>query len=326
MVCETPILLITWRRPDTTRMVLDQVCKARPRTLIVTSDGPSNSGDIEKIEETRALFDDLPWECEVIRHYSEFNMGLAWRITSAVDFAFRHCEQLIVLEDDILAHESFFPYCEDLLDYYRDNERVMWIRGTSNNQVKQFPTPASYLFTRITSPWGWATWKRAWTGHDHSFFASDKARFLNRHPLLHQLRNSMKHIPYWPKINRNPELRERLASCGDRYAFWLEQCDRRLQLRSWAGLFAIWLLENDGVVVTPRANLTQNIGFRADAINTRPDARIPQSMKVEAMPLPLVHPTEVLVEAELQRQIAAEIDRTWTKNRRVLFRRFRTGT
>jgi len=322
MALGVPVLLITWQRPDTTREVLQHLSKVQPSTLIVASDGPRHAGQMERIEQTRDLFDDLPWECEVIRVYSDFNMGLAWRVTSAIDFAFEHYEQLIILEDDVIANESFFSYCENLLDYYHNHEQVMMIRGTSHSCIPQHEPSASYVFTRFMSPWGWATWKRGWEGFDHSFFASKKARFLNRHPRLNNMRALLRYIPYWPKFNHDPELRKRLSSCGERYTFWLESCDRELKTRSWAGRYANWLLEQDGLVATPRVNMTHNIGFRTDAVHTKPSSKIMRTSKMEELSFPLKHPENFEIHADLHKQIADLTDLHWQNGRRLCFKRF----
>jgi hypothetical protein len=319
---DTPVLLITWIRPDTTRRVLDHLARVRPRTLIVASDGPRHAGDIPKIQETRGLFEDLAWDCEVTRLFSDFNMGLPWRVTSAIDSAFERVEQLIILEDDILANESFFSYARQMLDYYDSDERVMAIRGASSGLAERGEPLDSYIFTRFMSPWGWATWRRAWQGFDHSFFSSTKAGFFRRHPVLRRIRHSLAQIPYWPRIRHDKDLKDRLASCGERYTFWLEKCDRQLYTLSWAGLFAMWIMENDGLVVTPHVNMTHNIGFGTDAANTKPNMAIPRTHGLEPMSFPISHPSQVAVNTESQRIMAVHTDKVWRSGRRLLFKRF----
>ncbi|MDX1461091.1 MAG: hypothetical protein R3348_08550 [Xanthomonadales bacterium] len=320
---DTPVLLVTWRRPDTTRQVLDRVASARPSTLIVASDGPAASSDVSAIHATRALFENLPWDCRVIRLYSDSNMGLALRVCSAIDAAFEEFDRLIVLEDDIVADASFFRYCQEMLDVYQGHHRVMAIRGTGHRLVTQHAGDESYAFTRFMVPWGWATWKRAWSGFDHSFFASDKARWLHEHPTVNRVRESWKQVPWWPGLRGDSNLKQRLASCGDRYAFWLEMCDRQLRLRSWAGLFAMHIIARDGLVATPTVNMIDNIGFRDDAVNTHEQIRMPRTGTDGAMPFPLIHPRGVELNHELQWRMAVDTDEHWTDGARWFFRRFK---
>ena len=73
-------------------------------------------------------------------------------------------EEAILLEDDCLPHPTFFPYCEALLERYREDERIMMIGGT--NFLAQLDISESYVFSRYFYIWGWATWRRAWAKYD----------------------------------------------------------------------------------------------------------------------------------------------------------------
>jgi len=53
-----------------------------------------------------------------------------------------------MLEDDCLPHPSFFRFCQEMLDYYRNDERVMFISG-DNFQSKKRNPKYSYYFLHI---------------------------------------------------------------------------------------------------------------------------------------------------------------------------------
>ena len=93
-------------------------------------------------------------------------------------------------------------------------------------------------------------------------------------------------------------------------------CGRHLYSRSWAALWALHTIEQDGLAITPRANLVRNIGFTEDAVHTKPGTDIPDTPQLFEMTFPLVHPDKVELREDLQQQIANEVDRTWRRKRR----------
>src|SRR5215470_17310000 len=101
---QTPVAIIIFNRPDCTAEVLRAIAKARPPKLFIIADGPrpANPGDIEKCIATRALVDRFDWDCEVLTHYSEVNLGCKYRPESGIDWVFKLVEEAIILEDDCL--------------------------------------------------------------------------------------------------------------------------------------------------------------------------------------------------------------------------------
>jgi hypothetical protein len=165
---ETPVLLIIFNRPHTTRRVLEVIRQAQPRQLFVAADGPraDHPDDEEKCRSARAVVDEMvDWPCDLHTNYAEENMGCGPRPATAITWFFEHVEQGIILEDDCVPHPTFFRFCEELLEYYKDNERVMHISG-DNFQYGRKRGNASYYFSTFTHTWGWATWRRAWQFYD----------------------------------------------------------------------------------------------------------------------------------------------------------------
>lgn len=164
--CNTPVLLIFFNRPDTFGAVFEQVRKARPKTLILAQDGPRDDSDLEPIKRCREIAENIDWECEVIRYYSEQNLGCGVRPQTAITSALDSFEQLIILEDDCVPADSFFPYCEEMLEKYRDDERICYISGL--NHFEEWDCGENdYFFAKTGAIWGWATWRRAWKYYDY---------------------------------------------------------------------------------------------------------------------------------------------------------------
>ena len=83
-----------------------------------------------------------------------------------MDWVFERVGETIVLEDDTVPDLTFFRFVEELLEKYRDDERVGAISGNNYDEPKDWPDEASYRFTRYHHSWGWGTWRRAWRAFD----------------------------------------------------------------------------------------------------------------------------------------------------------------
>ncbi len=310
---DTPVVLITYKRPETTRRVLERIARARPRVLYVASDGPRSAGEEPAVLATRRLFDRLDWDCELHRDFADQNLGLALRLTSAVTNAFDRFDELIVLEDDTLPDPTFFGFCGELLERYRSDERVLQVKGTCPIPNAHRVSPYSYLFTQQAGPWGWASWKRAWERFDWSFFETERAHRHRARPRArfgHWLRG-------WRKVRRNPALRERVRRCGHYYRIWMRACDTRAISSSWAGVFAFGVVEHDGLVASPLRNLVSNIGFGADSIHFRNPRHAVAGADLQPLQLPLRHPPVVAVDRDFERRCARAVDRAFFGRRKL---------
>lgn len=125
-----------------------KIAAARPAKLFIVADGPNfnKSGDDKKCVATRAVVEKIDWDCEVYRNYADTNMGCRARVSSGLTWVFERVEETVILEDDCLLHASFFPYCVELLDRYRDDHRIMAICG-ANSQFGHQRSPYSYYFS-----------------------------------------------------------------------------------------------------------------------------------------------------------------------------------
>jgi hypothetical protein len=190
----TPIVFVIFNRPTETRRVLARLREVHPRRLHVIADGPraDRPDEAALCAQTRAVVEEmLDWDCKVTRDFSEVNLGCGRRVSSGLTRAFAELGEAIVIEDDVLPHRDFFPFCERLLARYRDEPRVHAINGF-NPLGRYAPRRGSFVPTVFNSIWGWASWQRAW--RDYSFAAPDWddpavraaiERFV-RLPLIHQ--------------------------------------------------------------------------------------------------------------------------------------------
>lgn len=155
------VLILFFARPDHFEKVFAEVKKARPSKLYLYQDGPrvGRPDDIEKIQACRKIAQQIDWECEVHTNYQEKNIGCDPSEYISQKWMFETEEMGIILEDDDVPSQSFFPFCKELLEKFKDDKRIYCISGM--NHLDEYKSDyADYIFTTHQSIWGWATWKR----------------------------------------------------------------------------------------------------------------------------------------------------------------------
>jgi hypothetical protein len=175
-VFKSPILFLIFNRPDTTKAVFESIKSIKPLKLYIAADGARGNklGEDLLVEETRAIIQSVDWECEVKTLFRKENLGCKVAVSSAIDWFFENEEQGIILEDDCLPDASFYGFCENLLDYYKNDERVFHISG-NNFQDGIIRGDGSYYFSKYNHSWGWATWRRVWKTYDVNMKGLTKA-------------------------------------------------------------------------------------------------------------------------------------------------------
>ena len=126
---DVSVLILFFNRPDFLQKVFDEVKKARPTRLFLYQDGPRGEQDMERIMQCRQVVADIDWECEVHQLYQEKNYGCDPSEYLSQKWAFSIVDRCIVLEDDDVPSQSFFPFCKELLDRYADDDRIGMIAG-----------------------------------------------------------------------------------------------------------------------------------------------------------------------------------------------------
>ena len=267
---KTPVAFIIFNRPDTTKVVFAEIAKARPPKLLVIADGPraDHPDDAEKCAAVRAIVDGVDWDCEVLKNYSDVNLGCKRRVSSGLDWVFDTVDEAIILEDDCLPHPTFFRFCEELLEKYRDDERIAMISG-DNFQFGRKRTEYSYYFSRYTHIWGWASWRRAWNNYDVDMKVWHEIRDGG---WLEDLLGTKKSVWYWKNIFENV------------YKGKIDTWDYQ-----WT--FSCWI--QNALTVLPNANLVSNIGFDSDAVHTKVKDTFSE-MEIEPMSVPILHPNYIL--------------------------------
>lgn len=270
---KTPVCLIIFNRPDTTQQVFNVIRQVKPEKLLVIADGPRLDvvGEVEKCAATRAIINQVDWDCEVLTNYSDINLGCRHRVSSGLNWVFNTVEEAIILEDDCLPDVTFFRFCEELLERYRHEPKIMAISG-NNFQFGQNYQQESYYFSRYNHIWGWASWGRSWKLYDLE-------------------------MKLWPTI-RDDKALEKILENPKVVAFWSNLFERAYEgFNTWdyAWTFACWV--HGGLTILPNVNLVSNIGFREDATHTKRDSQL-ANLPLKSMGFPLQHPNVVLRNAQ----------------------------
>lgn len=275
---KTPVVLIIFNRPHHTEKVFEVIRQAQPSKLLVIADGPrpNRPEDKEKCASARAIIERVDWECQVFKNYSDINLGCDPRIIDGLNWVFDTVEEAIILEDDCIPHPTFFTYCEELIDRYRHDPRVMNISG-QNVLFGRKRTDYSYYFSRFTLCWGWATWRRSWQYFDVN-------------------------LKLWPEVRDKRFMKDILE---DPYAVkvWERTAqmlyDGRLTGWDFKWMFSCWL--QNGLCLISDRNLITNIGYGAEATHIHDETDPYIKMAIEAMDFPLKHPPFILRDLEADR-------------------------
>jgi hypothetical protein len=263
---DVPILFIIFRRKDTALKVIEAIAKVKPKKLYVSQDGPRNDREKQEVMETRkAVLSKINWDCDLTVWTHDKNLGLKKHIPEAFDKFFEKEEHGIYLEDDTLPSKDFFYFQRELLEKYKDDERIFSINGT--NFYPELVKPnSSYYLSKIGDIWGFGLWKRSW-----------------------KLYNST--ISDFNKISKSSEYKNYFFS--RKYKFYLEtfwNAIRRNKLDSWAMQLVYAAIKNNMFFIAPSVNMVNNVGENFSASNVSLQIYQRDFSKL----FPMRHPKELL--------------------------------
>lgn len=234
-----PVLFLTFNRIDTTKRVFAEIQKAKPPRFYFASDQGRNEEEIKKVKKVRKyVLDNINWDCEVKTLLRDENLGCRNSVSDAITWFFKNEKDGIILEDDCLPNQSFFHFCEELLDYYKDDKRIWHISG--DQFVSNFDNGASYYFAKIMHCWGWASWADRW-----AYYGKDLKDY-NESNLQ--------------KFSENEKVQK----------YWLEILTKmkKSEINTWDYQWTFRLIESNGLCINPSKNLISNIGFGEEGTHT----------------------------------------------------------
>lgn len=272
---DVAVLLLFFLRTEKTVKVFDEIRKARPTKLFLYQDGPraSHPDDKAKLEECRnAIESMIDWECEVHRWYQEENKGCDPSEYLSQKWMFSVVDKGIVLEDDDVPSQSFFPFCKELLDKYEKDTRINAICGMNN--LGETDIKESYLFTRYGAIWGWASWRRVVDQWDSQYS--------------------------WMSDNR---IKANIAKKWKKSKDFFDLCKRHLASgrEHYESILGANVYVNNTLNIVPAKNMITNIGIDEETTHSVSDIhRLPRDirkllyMERHEIDFPLTHPKYVV--------------------------------
>lgn len=266
---QTAVLFLVFNRPDTTAQVFEAIRKAKPPRLYVAADGPRaiRAGEAEKVAKVREIATAVDWPCEVKTLFRQENLGCKYAVSGGITWFFEHEEQGIILEDDCLPSQSFFWYCEELLNLFSANEDISMIAGSCffSKKDKGNESYSSYYLSKFSNIWGWASWRRAWKGYDVNIYKwpdfKGSSQFKEVHPYFSERM-------YWTGI------------LDQVYLGKIDTWDYQWLMHNWA---------ENRYSINPDANLIKNIGFGPEATHTHNETSIFSRVNIENISI-IKHP------------------------------------
>ena len=168
---EAPVLFIVFARPEYAKITFEAIRKTKPKKLYFYSNIARDEypDEIQRNTEVRSLINEVDWECDLQKYFRSDYVTAGVSIASAITWAFKTTDRLIIIEEDCVPAQPFFSYCNTLLEKYKDDSRICMISG-NNYTEKANITEDSYFFSKYGHIWGWATWKRAWDKYGEENF------------------------------------------------------------------------------------------------------------------------------------------------------------
>lgn len=285
---DVSVLLIFFNRPGCFSKVFEQVKKARPSKLFLYQDGAreGNENDAVCVRKCRDIALDIDWDCEVYTKFQEKNYGCDPSEYISQKWAFEYVDKCIILEDDDVPSQSFFPFCKELLDRYEHDERINMICGMNN--LETWDSPYSYLFSETGSIWGWATWKRVVDEWEPDY------------NLLNDSFNRQKVKVYLTDQNTN---------ISGRMKTW--DANKNSGVEHYETILCINQFVNNRLNIVPTKNMIINIGntpeggtHSVDDVSLIPKGlRRIYTMKSFEIDFPLKHPKYVINDVEFQKKL-----------------------
>ena len=285
------VVILFFNRPDHFRQVFDEVRKARPSRLFLYQDGPrmvdsdgqpvsdpQQSKDHEGIMACRSIVSDeqIDWDCDVQRNYQEKNQGCDPSNYLAQKWAFSMADKCIVMEDDDIPSQSFFPFCKEMLDRYENDDRITMITGLNVDEITPC-MPYDYFFASTFSISGWASWRRVIDQWDETYSFLDDA--FN----MEQLSDYIK---------ERKQQKDFIDFC--RY-------HRKIGKPYYETIFHAAIFFNSGLSIVPRVNMINNLGAYGEGVHlSGTNATMPRAyrrifeMDKHELNFPLRHPRYVI--------------------------------
>lgn len=157
-----PVLFETFARVSTARVAWEHIKASQPSKLYfysnkARSDRPE---EVKRNEEIRGWIKEIDWECELHTWFRDEYVDVYTSLKGSKDWALKNEEAIIVIEDDCVASNAFFQFCDHFLDYYKDNSEIQFISGNNYTGIEKWN--GDHIISPFCTKYGMALWKDRW--------------------------------------------------------------------------------------------------------------------------------------------------------------------
>lgn len=236
---ETPVLFITFARPDYARQTWDGIKAAKPKTLYFYSNKGriEKEGEVARNEEIRSYIKEIDWDCNLHTWFRDECVNIYDSLRGAIDWLFDNEEQGIILEEDCVPTLAFFSYVDQLINKFRDDKRVWSISG--DNFLRTNLSGYDYFFSHYHTMYGWASWRDRWNK-------------INWETL---------HIEETIKDRIFYQLFKTKKQANAKEQFFVHNEEFLLRTKCWDYILGLTIDQNNGVNILPREHLVKNVGI-----------------------------------------------------------------
>lgn len=282
---DVPVKINIWIREECQKRQFEIIKKARPSILFIQSDGGRNEDEWHAIKKNRKMIEEgIDWECKIFRLYEDTNNGMYTMTKRMRELIWNNVDRCIFLEDDQLPSISFFKYCAELLEKYKNDERIECICGMNHLGVSK-NVSADYFFSRQGSIWGTATWKRVEIQRGNFEYGKDPY-------LMRLLRQRTRHNNIaWKRLSKYA-VQDNYEGHAPGPEFWIE----------------FEMYSQNRLQIIPKYNMISNIGCTKSSAHSDSIDQLPYgirrvfNMKTYEITFPLKHANYVIPDIEYEKK------------------------
>lgn len=241
-ILKTPVLLLAFNRPDLTSRIFEKIREVKPIKLYVAVDAPRQGrlDDEVNCKKVKKIVENVDWTCEPHYLYQEKNLGCSLSGVTAWNWIFQTEDRMIFLEDDGLGCPETFFFIEELLEKYKDDNRVAYV-GSVNYGPKY--GDASYFFSRYPdATYFMGTWRRVQKRYEYGLESYSSEKKNSR------FKSSFHSICEWLVMNQL-------------FKGYIESIKKNRRMNSYDIQMLYLSYKYNMVSIHPNSNMCSNIGF-----------------------------------------------------------------
>ena len=235
---ETPVLFVTFVRPDYARQTWEGIKATKPKTLYFYSNKgrAEKEGEVERNNEIRSYINEIDWDCDLHIFFREECVNVYDSLRGAIDWLLDNEERGIILEEDCVPTKAFFSFVDQMIEKFKEDKRVWCISG--DNIIKQNPSGYDYMFSHLHAMYGWASWRDRWrmVNWDHLYIKET----IDEH-IYYRLF----------KTKEQAKAKEKALS---------NMADMLYRTKCWDYIFGLCMDQYHALTVQPKEHLVKNIG------------------------------------------------------------------